>query len=118
MVYVADDLLNIFLCYSLQRRTSIRDLDTEALAFKPLLGSMLTRVYNNPQREYDCQVRLERIMQFWDSKEVYDQETMSNLDREMKGSAPHAMEPQHPLPDPSEISGISFCSLHVCLYSF
>ncbi|KAK3131102.1 hypothetical protein QOZ80_6BG0502080 [Eleusine coracana subsp. coracana] len=101
VIFLANDIL----FESLQKRTSIQDLDTEALAFKPLLGSMLARVYNNPQREDDCQVRLEKILQFWDSKEVYDQETIFNLEREMKGGAPHPMEPHHPSPDPSIFSG-------------
>jgi hypothetical protein len=110
-------MLNLFIRCSLQRRSSIRDLDTEALAFKSLMGSMLARVYNNPQREDDCQVRLEKILQFWDSKEVYDQETMSNLEREMKGGVPHPMEPQHPSQNPSIFSGISFRP-HVHFYLY
>ncbi|CAM0909482.1 unnamed protein product [Alopecurus aequalis] len=80
-------LVNDILFEGLQRRTNIQDLDNEAVAFQSVLGSMLARIYNNPQSIDDNQTRLEKILQFWGSKEVYDQETIANLEREMKGSA-------------------------------
>ncbi|KAF0904658.1 hypothetical protein E2562_036028 [Oryza meyeriana var. granulata] len=86
-------LVNDILFESLQRRTNARDLDNEALAFKSVLGSMLARIYSNPQSKDGNQIRLEKILQFWGSKEVYEQETIANLERDMKGGTP-AVLPQ------------------------
>lgn len=106
-------------CYSLQRRTNIRDLDNEAIAFKSVLGSMLARVYNNSQSKDDNQTRVEKILQFWGSKEVYDQETIANFEREMKGGLPYPLVPRHVSPDPSTFSGISFlCFLYYLYFPF
>lgn len=60
------------------------ELDNEALAFKPVLGPMLSRIYHNPQNE-ENQPRLQKILQFWASKEVFDQDTIYALEGEMKG---------------------------------
>jgi len=98
-------------CCSLQRRTNIRDLDNEAIAFKSVLGSMLARIYNNPQSKDDSHTRVEKILQFWGSKEVYDQETIANFEREMKGGLAYPLAPRHVSPDPSTFSGISFLFL-------
>uniref|UniRef100_A0A0D3GK00 CID domain-containing protein n=2 Tax=Oryza TaxID=4527 RepID=A0A0D3GK00_9ORYZ len=98
-------LVNDILFESLQRRTNSRDLDNEALAFKFVLGSMLARIYNNPQSKDDNQIRLEKILQFWGSKEVYDQETIANLERDMKGGVAYPLPPRHVSPDPSTFSG-------------
>lgn len=98
-------LVNDILFEGLQRRTNIQDLDNEAIAFQSVLGSMLARIYNNPQSKDDNQNRLEKILQFWGSKEVYDQETVANLEREMKGGASYPSAPQHVSPDPSNFSG-------------
>ncbi|CAD6335774.1 unnamed protein product [Miscanthus lutarioriparius] len=98
-------LVNDILFESLQRRTNIRDLDNEAIAFKSVLGSMLARVYNNSQSKDDNQTRVEKILQFWGSKEVYDQETIANFEREMKGGLPYPLVPRHVSPDPSTFSG-------------
>uniref|UniRef100_A0A0E0LES6 CID domain-containing protein n=1 Tax=Oryza punctata TaxID=4537 RepID=A0A0E0LES6_ORYPU len=98
-------LVNDILFESLQRRTNVRDLDNEALAFKSVLGSMLPRIYSNPQSKDDNQIRLEKILQFWGSKEVYDQETIANLERDMKGGVAYALPPRHVSPDPSTFSG-------------
>ncbi|KAH0459880.1 hypothetical protein IEQ34_010543 [Dendrobium chrysotoxum] len=84
IVFLANDIL----FDSLQRRTNPLDLDNEALAFKPVLGSMLARIYNNPQNKDANQSRLEKILQFWASKEVYDQETIASLEKEMSGGLP------------------------------
>ncbi|XP_062178357.1 uncharacterized protein LOC133883151 isoform X2 [Phragmites australis] len=97
-------LVNDILFESLQRRTNIRDLDNEALAFKSVLGSMLARIYSNPQGKDDNQTRVEKILQFWGSKEVYDQETIANLEREMKGGLSYPLAPRHVSPDLSTFS--------------
>lgn len=73
---------------SLQCRINPRDLDNEALAFKPVLGSMLARIYNNPHNKEANQPRLEKILQFWASKEVFDPETIASLESEMTGGPP------------------------------
>lgn len=73
---------------SLQRRTNPHDLDNEALAFRPVLGSMLARIYHNPQNKEENQSRLQKILQFWASKEVYDQDTIHGLEGDMLGGPP------------------------------
>lgn len=78
-------LISALLIYSLNRRTSSHDLDNEALAFKPVLGSMLARIYHNPQSNEEYRKRLHQMVEFWASKEVYDQETISLLKGEMIG---------------------------------
>ncbi|KDP33406.1 hypothetical protein JCGZ_06977 [Jatropha curcas] len=84
IIYLANDIL----FDSLQRRLNPHDLDNEALAFKPILGSMLARVYHNPQNKDDNQPRLQKILQFWGTKEVYDQDTIYALEGEMLGGPP------------------------------
>lgn len=74
--------------YSLQRRTNLHELDNEALAFKPVLGSMLARVYHNPQNKEENQSRIQKIIQFWALKEVYSQSIISALENEMTGGLP------------------------------
>lgn len=73
---------------SLQRRVNPHDLDNEALAFKPVLGSMLARIYHNPHNKEGNQSRLQKILQFWASKEVYDSDTIYALESEMLGGPP------------------------------
>ncbi|GAB4856698.1 hypothetical protein Ancab_014613 [Ancistrocladus abbreviatus] len=84
IIYLANDIL----FDSLQRRVNPRDLDNEALAFKPVLGHMLARIFHNPQNKEENQLRLQKILQFWASKEVYDQETIHALENEMLGALP------------------------------
>eukprot|EP00268_Persea_americana_P035769 TRINITY_DN3525_c0_g1_i2.p1 TRINITY_DN3525_c0_g1~~TRINITY_DN3525_c0_g1_i2.p1 ORF type:complete len:564 (-),score=115.08 TRINITY_DN3525_c0_g1_i2:1603-3261(-) len=84
IVYLANDIL----FDSLQRRINPRDLDNEALAFKPVLGTMLARIYHNPHNKDANQSRLQKILQFWASKEVYDPDTIYNLEGEMIAGPP------------------------------
>lgn len=105
-------------CYSLQRRVNIRDLDNEAIAFKSVLGSMLARIYNNPHSKDDSQTRVDKILQFWGSKEVYDQETISSFEREMTGGLAYPLVQRHVSPDPSTFSGITFLYLLDYLHFF
>jgi hypothetical protein len=83
--FVLIDLL--YKIYSLQRRTS-PDVDNEALAFKPVLGSMLGRIYNNPLNKEENQTRLQKILELWASKDIYDQSAIEVLKSEMIGGAP------------------------------
>ncbi|KAA8520996.1 hypothetical protein F0562_011669 [Nyssa sinensis] len=100
-------LVNDILFDSLQRRINPHDLDNEALAFKPVLGSMLARIYHNPQNMEENQSRLQKILQFWSSKEVYDHDTICGLENEMIGGPPPSSFPGPPkdlsaaLTDPS-----------------
>jgi hypothetical protein len=71
----------------LQRRTS-PDFDNEALAFKPVLGSMLGRIYHNPQNKEENQTRLQKILELWASKDIYDPSAIDVLKGEMIGGAP------------------------------
>ncbi|PSS04950.1 Calcium homeostasis endoplasmic reticulum protein [Actinidia chinensis var. chinensis] len=84
IIYLANDIL----FDSLQRRNNPHDLDNEALAFKPVLGSMLARIFHNPQNKEENQLRLQKILQFWASKEVYDHDTICAFENEMAGGPP------------------------------
>ncbi|KAL3835482.1 hypothetical protein ACJIZ3_010218 [Penstemon smallii] len=84
ILYLANDIL----FDSLQRRVNPQELDNEALAFKPVLGSMLARIYHNPHNKEENQSRLQKILQFWASKEVYDQDTIRVLENEMLSGLP------------------------------
>lgn len=98
--------------HSLQRRINPRELDNEALAFKPVLASMLARIYHNPQNKEENQSRLQKIVQFWGSKEVFDQDTIRAFENEMIGGLPANSfgGPQRDLStlavDPSAATGI------------
>ncbi|CAA0810883.1 SWAP (Suppressor-of-White-APricot)/surp RNA-binding domain-containing protein [Striga hermonthica] len=91
IVYLANDIL----FDSLQRRVNPQELDNEALSFKPVLGSMLARICQNPQNKDENQSRLQKILQFWATKEVYDQDTIFRLENEMMSGLP-----PHPFPGP------------------
>lgn len=54
----------------------------------PVLGPMLARIYHNPQNKEENQSRLQKILQFWGSKEVYDQDTIRALENEMMSGLP------------------------------
>lgn len=83
MFLLSTPLTFVLLICSLNRRASTHDLDNEALAFKPVLGSMLARIYHNPQSNEEYRKRLQQMVEFWASKEVFDQETISSLKVEM-----------------------------------
>ncbi|KAL1210467.1 hypothetical protein V5N11_006793 [Cardamine amara subsp. amara] len=84
IVYLANDIL----FESLKQRTNLHEFDNEALAFRPVLGSMLGRIYHFPQNKEENQSRLENILQFWASNEVFDQDTISSVEKEMKSGPP------------------------------
>ncbi|CAN1156949.1 Calcium homeostasis endoplasmic reticulum protein [Linum perenne] len=84
IIYLANDIL----FDSLQRRANPQEPDNEALAFKPVLGSMLSRIFQNPQNKEENQSRLQKILQFWGAKEVFDQDTIRLLESEMVGGTP------------------------------
>ncbi|XP_034702281.1 calcium homeostasis endoplasmic reticulum protein-like isoform X2 [Vitis riparia] len=114
IIYLANDIL----FDSLQRRINPHELDNEALAFKPVLGSMLARIYHNPQNKEENQSRLQKILQFWASKEVYDHDTIYGLEGEMIGgppsnsfSGPHKELSAVPV-DPSVVSGLPQSAHH------
>lgn len=105
IVFLANDIL----FDSLQRRINARDLDNEALAFKPVMGSMLARIYHNPHNQEANQSRLQKILQFWASKEVYDPDTIYALEGEMVGGPPAGLSS---LP-PKDLSGASADSINI-----
>ncbi|OMO61927.1 SWAP/Surp [Corchorus capsularis] len=92
VIYLANDIL----FDSLQRRVSPHDFDNEALAFKPVLGAMLTRIYHSSQNKEENRSRLQKILQFWASKEVYDQDSIYALEREMMSEPPTYSVPGPP----------------------
>ncbi|XP_076926715.1 SUPPRESSOR-OF-WHITE-APRICOT/SURP RNA-binding domain containing protein 1-like [Bidens hawaiensis] len=79
IIYLANDIL----FDSLQRRANPHEIDNEALAFRHVLGSMLARIYHNPINKDENQSRLQKIVQFWASKEIYDPDTIRTLENEM-----------------------------------
>lgn len=91
----------------MMRRINTIDLDNEALAFKPVLGSMLARVYHNPQMKDECQLKLQKLVQFWASKEIYDQDTISALDGEMINGVPAKTLPGIPKELPSSVDSVA-----------
>lgn len=103
IIYLANDIL----FDSMQRRVNPQELDNVALAFKPVLGSMLARIYHNPQNREDNQSRIQKIVQFWASKEVYGKDTIFNLEQDMiNGLSPIALQVQGArINDASPISG-------------
>ncbi|OAY75020.1 Calcium homeostasis endoplasmic reticulum protein, partial [Ananas comosus] len=108
IIFLANDIL----FESLQCRINPRDLDNEALAFKPVLGSMLARIYNNPHNKEANQPRLEKILQFWASKEVFDPETIASLESEMTGGPPlpSGQREASAASDPSTFAGLQLTS--------
>ncbi|EYU30982.1 hypothetical protein MIMGU_mgv1a002724mg [Erythranthe guttata] len=100
IVYLANDIL----FDSLQRRVNPQEMDNEALAFKPVLGSMLARIYHNPHNKEENQSRIQKILQFWSSKEVFDHETMFGFENDMMNGLPPTPFPG-PHTDPSSFSG-------------
>ncbi|XP_068639192.1 uncharacterized protein [Aristolochia californica] len=110
IIYLANDIL----FDSLQRRTNPHDLDNEVLAFKPVLGSMLARIYHNPQNKDANQSRLQKILQFWASKEVYDPDTIYALEGEMIAGPPAkslSVFPQDSIGNSSDTPGRSASGL-------
>ncbi|ERN06863.1 hypothetical protein AMTR_s00005p00243190 [Amborella trichopoda] len=92
---------------SLQRRMNPRQLDNEALAFRHVLGAMLARIYHNPQNKDANQSRLKKILQFWASKEVYDDDTIYALNRDMTaGLTPSMIGPTKDPTSSMEPSGL------------
>ncbi|KAM1247339.1 hypothetical protein EV1_043061 [Malus domestica] len=80
VIYLANDIL-----FDSSHRRTVEGLDNESLAFKPILGSMLARIYHNPQITEDNQLKLQQILQLWASKNIYDQDTIDTLRNEMLG---------------------------------
>lgn len=72
--------------YSSHRRTG-EGLDNESLALKPILGSMLARIYHNPQITEENQMKLQQILQLWVSNNIYDQDTIDAFRNEMIGGS-------------------------------
>lgn len=54
---------------------------------------MLARIYHNPQNKEENQSRLQKILQFWASKEVFDQDTIYGLEGDMIGGVPSSSFP-------------------------
>lgn len=72
----------------MQQRSNPNELDGEALAFRPVLGAMLGAVYHNKQNAEANQARLQKMLQFWGQKEVYDTDTINQLEGEMVAGPP------------------------------
>ncbi|XP_078437389.1 SWAP (Suppressor-of-White-APricot)/surp RNA-binding domain-containing protein [Wolffia australiana] len=106
IIFLANDIL----FDSLQRRQVPQEVDSVAQAFKPVLGSMLGRIYNNPQNRESNQSRLEKILQFWASKEVFDQDSIRSLEDEMtrglSSYQPSSAEPSSALPLEPSAAGL------------
>ncbi|KAL2623496.1 hypothetical protein R1flu_003701 [Riccia fluitans] len=98
VIYLANDIL----FNSLQQRKVPAELDNEALAFRPVLGAMLAAIYHSRQNPEANQGRLQKILQFWASKEVFDTDTINSFEGEMlAGPPPSASVPVTAIPQPS-----------------
>ncbi|KAL3690686.1 hypothetical protein R1sor_004337 [Riccia sorocarpa] len=98
VIYLANDIL----FNSLQQRKTPTELDNEALAFRPVLGAMLAAIYHNRQSPEANQGRLQKILQFWGSKEVFDTDTINSFEGEMvAGPPPSASTPVTTTPQPT-----------------
>ncbi|KAM0973731.1 hypothetical protein ACFX2I_016897 [Malus domestica] len=80
VIYLTNDIL-----FESSHRRAGEGLDNESHALKPILGSMLARIYHNPQITEDSQLKLQQILQLWASKNIYDQDTIDALRNEMLG---------------------------------
>lgn len=105
-------LVNDILFESMMRRINAKDLDNEALAFEPVLGSMLARVYHNPQMKEESQLKLQKLVQFWASKEIYDQNTINTLEGEMINGIPTKALPGHPKETPASVDSAAGLTSH------
>jgi hypothetical protein len=107
-------VLFLYKLCSLQRRTS-PDFDNEAHAFKPVLGSMLGRIYHNLQNKEENQTRLQKILELWASKDIYDQNTIDALKAEMIGGPPPISFPGLPTTSGSADPAAGKLCLCVCV---
>ena len=101
------------------RRNNKNDLDNEALAFKPVVGSMLARVYHNPQIKEESHLKLQKLVQFWASKEIYDQDTIKTLEGVMINGIPTKTLPGHSKELPSSVdsaAGRPFSFYFLCIH--
>jgi len=84
---------------------------------------MLARIYHNPQNKDANQARLQKILQFWASKEVYDSETIYSLEGDMLAGPPAPAgsvkdsSVQEPSSGPSG-SSYTFDSMNLFLFAF
>ncbi|GBG79333.1 hypothetical protein CBR_g29483 [Chara braunii] len=84
IVYLANDILfNGF-----NHRTSPMEMDGIAIAFRPVLGSMLSTIYHCRQNTQSNQDRLQHILHFWGKMEFYDRDTIAALEHEMVTGTP------------------------------
>lgn len=90
---------------SLQHRHNPKELDQEALAFRPVLGAILAAIYHNPKNADTNQDRLQKILQFWGAKEVFDTDTINTLEGEMMAGPPPP-EPPAIKPPPAGMCGL------------
>ncbi|CAL1409931.1 unnamed protein product [Linum trigynum] len=100
VVYLANDILF--------DRANPLELDNEAVAFKPVLGSMLARIYQNPVNKEENQSRLQKILLFWGSKEVYDHDTIRSLEGEMVSGAPESSDSGAPKDSSDSMAAAGF----------
>lgn len=94
----------------------MKELDPEAHAFKPALGTMLAAIYHNPKDMAMNQDRLQKILQFWGAKEVYDMDTINTLEGEMVAGPPPPAAPTMKLPSAGNLS--PYVLSHISLYVF
>ncbi|CAM6088818.1 unnamed protein product [Calypogeia fissa] len=94
-------LVNDILFSSLQHRSNPKELDSEALAFRPVLGAMLAAVYHTRQDPEVNQDRLQKILQFWGAKEVFDIDTINTFEGEMVAGPPPPSETSVALQPPT-----------------
>ncbi|XP_024517616.1 calcium homeostasis endoplasmic reticulum protein isoform X2 [Selaginella moellendorffii] len=93
-------LVNDILFSSLQSRLNTKELDGVALAFRPVLSSILVAIYQNPRVNDAEREQVEKMLQFWRTKEVYDPDTVYSLDKEMRFDSTGGRYGEKTLPPP------------------
>lgn len=79
---------------------------------------MLARIYHNPHNKEENQSRLQKILQFWASKEVYDQDTIYGLESEMLSGLPqNSFQGGHPDASGDRSAAPGIFRHHILFYS-
>ena len=86
------------------QRSQPSDHDLTAAALRPVLGFILSAVFHGEANQAANQERLQKILGFWASKEVYPPDVMSSLEDEMRAPPvlPPPPPPQHMPPVPAQ----------------
>ena len=77
---------------------------------------MLAAIYHNPKDMAMNQDRLQKILQFWGAKEVYDIDTINTLEGEMVAGPPPPAAPTMKLPSAGNLSLHDVSNIPCCVF--